>query len=92
MKNKFQSYLKKIFMLLFLIYFIYTIFSQQTVLNSYASGKEYYCNKISEEKEYKDSLIKLKNNLNSLEYIEKIAREKLGMYLPNERVYLDVEN
>ena len=25
----------------------------------------------------------------SLEYIEKIAREKLGMYLQNERVYVD---
>ena len=25
----------------------------------------------------------------SLEYIEKLAREKLGMYLPNERVYVD---
>ena len=26
---------------------------------------------------------------NSPEYIEKVAREKLGMYLQNERVYVD---
>ena len=29
------------------------------------------------------------NKSNSAEYIEKIAREKLGMYLQNERVYID---
>ena len=29
------------------------------------------------------------NKSNSPEYIEKIAREKLGMYLQNERVYVD---
>ena len=32
----------------------------------------------------------MKTNINSLEYIEKIAREKLDMYLPNEKVYIDV--
>lgn len=29
------------------------------------------------------------NKSNSPEYIEKVAREKLGMYLQNERVYVD---
>lgn len=29
------------------------------------------------------------NKSNSAEYIEKVAREKLGMYLQNERVYID---
>ncbi len=32
------------------------------------------------------------NKSNSLEYIEKVAREKLGMYLQNERVYVDSNN
>ena len=31
-----------------------------------------------------------KSNLNSKEYIEKIAREKLDMYTENERVYVDI--
>ena len=31
----------------------------------------------------------LNENSNSLEYIEKIAREKLQMYKPNEKVYKD---
>ena len=41
-------------------------------------------------KSYKQSLKALKENIDSPEYIEEIAREKLGMYLPNERVYIDV--
>ena len=30
------------------------------------------------------------DNLNSTEYSEDIARNKLDMYLPNEKVYIDV--
>ena len=33
---------------------------------------------------------KTKENVNSPEYIEEVAREKLDMYLPNERVYIDM--
>lgn len=29
----------------------------------------------------------MKDNINSPEYIEQVAREKLDMYLPNERIY-----
>ncbi len=45
-------------------------------------------NKISEHsrrtKEIKIKLQKTKENVNSTEYIEEVAREKLDMYLPNE--------
>ena len=37
----------------------------------------------------KQNLETEKKNTSSPEYIEKLAREKLGMYLPNERVYVD---
>ena len=36
------------------------------------------------------SLCNKKKNINSEEYIEEVAREKLDMYLPNERVYIDI--
>lgn len=39
--------------------------------------------------ENKQNLKEEQKNANSKEYIEKLAREKLGMYLPNERVYVD---
>ena len=37
----------------------------------------------------KQDLKQKEQDTQSLEYIEKIAREKLGMYLQNERVYID---
>lgn len=92
MKNNLNSILKKIVILLIIIYAVCTFFSQQTTLNSYAAGQEYYSSKISEQIEYKNSLLELKDNLDSPEYIEQIAREKSDMYLPNERVYINIEN
>lgn len=37
----------------------------------------------------KENLEQEKQNIKSIDYIEKLAREKLGMYLQNERVYVD---
>ena len=37
----------------------------------------------------KQDLEQKKQDTQSLEYIEQVAREKLGMYLQNERVYVD---
>ena len=49
----------------------------------------------TEEKEVaeeeQEKLNEMKENITSDEYIEQIAREKLGMYYPNERVYIDIE-
>ena len=38
----------------------------------------------------KEQLLETKANINSKEYIEEVAREKLDMYLPNEKVYIDI--
>ena len=37
-----------------------------------------------------EELVSTKDNVNSKEFIEQMAREKLDMYLPNERVYIDI--
>lgn len=84
-----KNILKRVMILLLSIYAVYTFFSQQESLNSYAASQEYYSNKIAEEEEHKEALLKMKANIDSPEYIEQIAREKLDMYLPNERVYLE---
>ena len=42
------------------------------------------------EEEKKEKLLETKSNINSKEYIEQVAREKLDMYLPNEKVYIDI--
>ena len=36
-------------------------------------------------------LLATKESVSSIDYIEEVAREKLDMYLPNERIYVDVD-
>ena len=92
MKNKkINNLLKKILVLLFIIYFIYTVIAQQKTLNTYAKEKDAYNDDIEVAQEEQQDLKEMKENINSYEYIEQIAREKLGMYYPNERVYIDIE-
>ena len=81
---------KKLLLLIAICYIVNVFISQQKTLNAYQSEINQYEDKIEQAEETKQSLIEMKENVNSPEYIEKIAREKLGMYLPNERVYIDV--
>ncbi len=80
---------KIIFFVVILIYLVYLFIGQQKTLNSYKSSQVYYSKKLNEQLSYHESLVKTKENINSVEYIEEIAREKLDMYLPNETVYID---
>lgn len=88
MKNK--KILKKILLIGIIIYVVYTFFVQQKTLNAYQADQERYSKQIAEEKEKQAELKTTKENINSKEYIEEVAREKLNMYLPNERVYIDI--
>ena len=80
----------KVLVIIFCIYVISVMINQQTKLNNYKESQAYYQEKTYEAKQYQESLKALKENINSPEYIEELAREKLNMYLPNERVYIDV--
>lgn len=81
---------KKILLIFVAIYAISVFASQQKMLNAYRADIKNYEEKKEEETQTKEELLAMKENLNSTEYIEKVAREKLGMYLPNERVYIDI--
>ena len=85
-KNKLYT---KLLILVVAAYVIFTLAGQQATLNEYAKNKNELNAQIEEEKEYKDELIAKKNNVSSLDFIEQMAREKLDMYYPNERVYID---
>lgn len=89
MKNLKKHY-KKILILLVAIYTISVFATQQKTLNTYNNEVKEYEEKIDTAKNTKESLLNIKNNVNSPEYIEEVAREKLGMYLPNEKVYIDI--
>lgn len=91
MKNILKNnLLKKICLIVFIIYISVIMINQQKTINSYNSQREYYESKIEEAETYNKALIAEKANLNSKEYIEKIAREKLDMYTDSERVYIDI--
>lgn len=85
-----KNLIKKIFIIIFLIYITIVFIKQQQTLNSYQSQKDYYSMQIQEAKEYNETLLATKENLESSEYIEAISREKLDMYSKNERVYINI--
>ena len=80
---------KKIILFIIAAYTIFTIISQQKTLNQYSKQSDELSQEIAEETQTKEELAKQKENVDSLDFIEKMAREKLDMYLPNERVYID---
>ena len=88
MKKRFK--IKKLIIIAILVYVIYTLVVQQKTLNAYKSEEKVYSESLVQAKEKNQDLQDLKSNLDSTEYITEMAREKLGMYLPNERVYIDI--
>ena len=87
MKKAFMS----IVLIIIMIYAIYVFANQEKTLNTYKNEIEQYKEEIEETKETKNNLQTTMQDLNSVNLIENIAREKLDMYLPNEKVYIDVD-
>ncbi|MBO5005588.1 MAG: septum formation initiator family protein [Clostridia bacterium] len=90
--KKLKKPYKKLFILCISIYVIYTLISQQKTLNVYKKEEQTYAKQIQQEQKNNQELNQIKENVNSTEYIEDVAREKLGMYLPNERIFYDIGN
>lgn len=87
MKKK--KLLKRLIILLIAIYFIFTLINQQKTLNQYSRNSEELNTQIAEAEEEKEELTRQKDNVDSLDFIEKTARDMLDMYYPNERVYIN---
>lgn len=85
-----RKHYKKILLVIVLAYVCNIFISQQKMLNTYNDDVKKYETSLAKEQETHESLLEIKENVNSSEYIEQVAREKLGMYLPNERVYIDI--
>ena len=86
-KNK--KILRNILIIAIAIYVIFVFVNQQKTLNEYSKNSEELTQQIATEKSNNESLNQKKDDVNSLEFIEEMAREKLDMYKPNERVYVD---
>ena len=76
--KKLKLIIINVFLVILICYATFTVINQQELEEQ-----------IKEENETKEQLMANKDNVNSLEFIEKNAREYLDMYLPNEKVYID---
>ena len=83
------NWFSKIVLLAVVGYVGYTFIMQQITLNKYDKEYAYYENKCVEEEYRNQDLKNEKENINSDAYIEKVARDKLGLVMPNETIYID---
>lgn len=86
-KNK--KLYKKLLILAVGVYVVFTLVNQQKALNQYRENSKDLANQIEDQKAYKEELSQKREDVTSEEYIEENAREKLDMYLPNEKIYID---
>ena len=86
-----KKLIKRLIIVCIIIYAFITFCNQQKILNTYASSNIEIEKKLEQAQEYQEQLKEIKENVNSKEYIEEAAREKLDMYRPNERVYVNQE-
>lgn len=86
-----KKILPKLILISFMIYAIFVIINQQKMLNAYNKEGDQYQNQIEQAKIRNNELTETLDNINSTNYIEEMAREKLDMYLPNERIYVDMD-
>ena len=89
--RKYSKLVKRFFIGIIGVYVVFTLVNQQKTLNQYNNESEELAQEIQEQKDYNSELSKQQEDVNSLEFIEQTAREKLDMYYPNERVYIDIE-
>lgn len=89
MKNR--KLFRNILFLSAVVAFGATLVNQEKTLNSYKSDISKLEADIVEAEERKISLEEEKNQVDTPEFIEQMAREKLDMYYPNEIIYMDIE-
>ena len=74
----------------FIIYFIYVFIGQQSTIYSMEERMETIQEKTEEEQRLNKELKNQKEIINSDEYIEQVAREKLGMVKKGEKIFVDI--
>lgn len=73
----------------FMIYFVYAMIAQQITLSNKNKEIRSLEEQVSAANTETERLQKELDNLEDPEYLERIAREKLGLVRPNERVIVD---
>ncbi len=92
--NKKAIVMFKIGLIVLVVLVIHSLFisaEQQQIFNTKEKDIKEIQAKIQEEKDTKEKLMELEKILDTDEYVEEVAREKLGMVKPGEKVFVDVD-
>ncbi|HHV97131.1 MAG TPA: septum formation initiator family protein [Clostridiaceae bacterium] len=90
MNKRKGSIIRVLILIVFILYFCHVIIEQQKIINNKLRALKEIEDKIREEELLREELQKEKEMLSSEEYIEKIARKKLGLVKPGEKIFIDV--
>ena len=90
MSKRKKSKLGLVLLMVIFIYFAYTAVGQQKILYMKDIELKKVQSKIDDETKENEKLKEEQEELNSDEFVEKTAREKLGMVKKGERVYFDI--
>ncbi len=89
-KINFKRLALSLFVLAFCAYFVCKVISQQAVLSRKNDEIQSINGQIEAASRETERLSGELESVNDPEYMERMAREKLGLVAPNERVYIDL--
>lgn len=89
MKKFFKKLAYTLTLTAFFVYGVYTMAEQQKELNSIKDETGKYAALLEEATMEYEQLLETKENINSDSYIEEVAREKLGLVMPYEIIFVD---
>ncbi|MCX7746337.1 MAG: septum formation initiator family protein [Clostridia bacterium] len=90
MKKEKSSKIGLIVVGVLIIYLSYLFIGQEKIFSTQKNEYVKLQTKITEETKKKEQLQKQKEAIQSDEYVEKLARQKLGMVKQGERVFVDI--
>jgi len=90
MKANKKKVLPNLLLLCFGVYSVYTLAYQQIELYRYDKSKQNIDNQIAQMQQEIELNKQRIEFIKSEAYIEEVAREKLGMLRPEEKIYIDV--
>jgi cell division protein FtsB len=89
MKEFFKKLLSTLLVTCVFVYFAYVLIDQEIQLQRLSEEIEQYQVKLDEANMKTEELKEIKNMINTDEYIENYAREKLGLVMPYETIFVD---
>lgn len=72
-----------------IMYAVFVLAEQQSTLASFKQDQNSYNRLIQEEKIKTEELNNVRGKLSTADYIEEVAREKLGLVMPYEIIFID---